>query len=583
MILAHRTHNNNQLRLKDVGTVVELKGWVAKKRNLGSLVFIDLRDKEGITQLVCDEKFAALTSKIKNEYVLYAKGKVIERSNKNKNIPTGEIEIEVEDLQIINTSETPPIIVADETDALEDTRLKYRYLDLRRPCMQKALRLRHEITKSVRSYFDHLDFIEVETPIIAKTTPEGARDYLIPSRVNKGKFYALPQSPQIFKQLLMIAGFERYYQIARCFRDEDLRADRQMEFTQIDFEVSFFSQEEFYSLVEGLFVHLFKEVMKMDLKTPFPRLTWQDAMNRYGSDKPDLRFDLPLEDVTSIFKDTTVSFLQSECVKGIKVSATSSFSRKDLDYCTDLVKKYKAKGLCFVKMVDHHLEGSSAKLLTESEKEALIQKLDLKDQDLFFFIADQWKTTVTALGALRNHLAKHFGYIDENKYAFLWIVDFPMFEYNEEGELNAAHHPFTAYKVEDEKYWDSDPLKIRANAYDIVLNGYELGSGSLRIFDQNMQQKVFEKLGLSDEDIHVKFGFFVEALKYGTPPHCGMGLGLDRIAMILNHSSSLRDVIAFPKNASAVCPMSEAPTIVDQKQLDELGIKIVKKEGNDMQ
>ena len=508
--------------------------------------------------------------------MLYAKGIVIERSNKNLSLPTGEIEVEVSDLQIINTSETPPIIIADETDALEDTRLKYRYLDLRRPCMQKAFRLRYEITKSIRAYFDSLDFMEIETPIIAKTTPEGARDYLIPSRVNKGKFYALPQSPQIFKQLLMIAGFERYYQIARCFRDEDLRADRQMEFTQIDFEVSFFSQEEFYSLVEGLFVKLLKDIKNIELKVPFQRLTWHEAMNQYGSDKPDLRFALPLIEMTELLKNTTVPFLQNPCTKGIKVSTQASFSRKDLDFCTELVKKYKAKGLCFVKMVQNHLEGSSAKLFTDEEKQAIIQHFQLKDKDLLFFVSDEWKVTVTALGALRNHLAKHFQLIDENQYCFVWIVDFPMFEYNEEKELNAAHHPFTAYKVEDEQYWDSDPLKVRSNAYDIVLNGYELGSGSLRIYDQKQQQKVFEKLGLSDEDIHTKFGFFVEALKYGTPPHCGMGLGLDRIAMILNHSSSLRDVIAFPKNASAVCPMSEAPTIVDEKQLDELGIKIVK-------
>ncbi len=574
MQLKHRTHHNNELRLTDVGQIVELKGWVAKKRNLGSLVFIDLRDKEGITQLVCDEKFEKITTKIRNEYVIYAKGKVIERTAKNPNLATGDIEVEVEELQIINTSETPPMIIAAETDALEETRLKYRYLDLRRPQLQQALKLRYEITKSIRAYFDALNFIEIETPIIAKTTPEGARDYLIPSRVNKGKFYALPQSPQIFKQLLMVAGFERYFQIARCFRDEDLRADRQMEFTQVDFEVSFFEIEEFYALVEGLFVKIMKDIKNIDLKVPFQRLTWHDAMNRYGSDKPDLRFKMELVDVSDIFKDTTVPFLQNECVKAIKVEKGNTITRKEIDHYTELVKKYKAKGLCFVRMNHGVLEGSSAKLLTETEKEKLIQTLDLQDTDLVFFISDQWLITVTALGALRNALAKKLDIIDENEYNFLWIVDFPMYEYNDEGELCAMHHPFTSYRKEDEKYLESDPLKVRANAYDVVLNGYELGSGSVRIFNQDEQRKVFEKLGLSDEDIRYKFGFFVDALKYGTPPHCGMGLGLDRIAMILNHSQSLRDVIAFPKNASAICPMSEAPSTVSQKQLDELAIQI---------
>ncbi len=575
MISEHRTHHNNQLRIQDVNSIVELKGWVAKKRNLGSLVFIDLRDKEGITQLVCDEKFSEITSKIKNEYVIYAKGKVIERVSKNKNIPTGDIEVEVSELEIINRAETTPMIVAEDTDALEDTRLKYRYLDLRRPSLQKALRLRYEVTKSIRAYFDAHQFMEIETPIIAKTTPEGARDYLIPSRVNKGKFYALPQSPQIFKQLLMIAGFERYFQIARCFRDEDLRADRQMEFTQVDFEVSFFSQEEFYSLVEGLFVKVLKDVKNIDIQVPFQRLTWHEAMNMYGSDKPDLRYDLPLVDISEILKDSEIAFLQNETTKAIKVENSANiFTRKEIDTLTETVKKYKAKGLCFVKYTNQQMEGTSAKLLTEKQKQELIKQLDLKENDVVFFVNDTWLTAVTAMGALRIAIAKKLQIIPENVYKFLWIMDFPMYEYAEDGSLNAMHHPFTSYKKEDEKYLETDPLKVRANAYDVVLNGYELGSGSVRIFDQDQQQKVFEKLGLSDEDIHVKFGFFVDALKYGTPPHCGMGLGLDRIVMILNNSQSLRDVIAFPKNASAVCPMSEAPSIVDDKQLDELGLKI---------
>jgi len=527
MISEHRTHHNNQLRIQDVNSIVELKGWVAKKRNLGSLVFIDLRDKEGITQLVCDEKFSEITSKIKNEYVIYAKGKVIERVSKNKNIPTGDIEVEVSELEIINRAETTPMIVAEDTDALEDTRLKYRYLDLRRPSLQKALRLRYEVTKSIRAYFDAHQFMEIETPIIAKTTPEGARDYLIPSRVNKGKFYALPQSPQIFKQLLMIAGFERYFQIARCFRDEDLRAD------------------------------------------------WHEAMNMYGSDKPDLRYDLPLVDISEILKDSEIAFLQNETTKAIKVENSANiFTRKEIDTLTETVKKYKAKGLCFVKYTNQQMEGTSAKLLTEKQKQELIKQLDLKENDVVFFVNDTWLTAVTAMGALRIAIAKKLQIIPENVYKFLWIMDFPMYEYAEDGSLNAMHHPFTSYKKEDEKYLETDPLKVRANAYDVVLNGYELGSGSVRIFDQDQQQKVFEKLGLSDEDIHVKFGFFVDALKYGTPPHCGMGLGLDRIVMILNNSQSLRDVIAFPKTTSASCLMTEAPNEVSTKQLDELHIKL---------
>lgn len=571
----NRSHNNNELRLSDCGSIVELKGWVAKKRNLGSLVFIDLRDREGITQLVCKEILKEITDCIRNEYVIYAKGKVVERSSKNPNLPTGEIEIDVDELKIINKAETTPIIIADDTDALEDTRLKYRYLDLRRPCLQKALRLRHNITKAVRNYFDNLDFIEVETPIIAKSTPEGARDYLIPSRVNPGKFYALPQSPQLFKQLLMVAGFERYYQIAKCFRDEDLRADRQMEFTQIDFEVSFVEQEDFYTLVEGLFVKIFKDVKNLDLKTPFVRLTWHDAMNNYGSDKPDLRYDLKLNDVTSIFEETEFEFLKTEAIKMLIIKNKADlFSRKEIDSLNELAKKNHAKSLMWAKFNNNHFEGASAKLLNEKQQKLLIDTYKLDNNDLILFVADKWLNCVNSLGAVRIAVAKKLNLIPENEYKFAWIVDFPMYEYDETGKLNAMHHPFTSYKKEDEKYLDSDPLKVRANAYDVVLNGYELGSGSVRIFDQTEQEKVFEKIGLSDEDIKIRFGFFVDALKFGTPPHCGMGLGLDRIAMILNNSSSLRDVIAFPKNASAIDPMSDAPSVVDDKQLKELHIKI---------
>lgn len=575
----NRTHNDGELTIKNVGETVELKGWCAKKRNLGSLVFIDIRDKHGITQLRCDEKTASISTSIKNEYVIYAKGVVVERESKNKNIPTGDIEVDVSELKIINTSEQPPIYITDDVDAVsENVRLKYRYLDLRRKSMQDILKLRHNITRSVRNYLDNLDFTEVETPILAKSTPEGARDYLVPSRVHNGAFYALPQSPQLFKQLLMVAGLERYYQIARCFRDEDLRADRQPEFTQIDIEMSFVDLETLYSVLEGMFRKIWKDIKGIDNLT-FPRMTWRDCMNNYGSDKPDLRYDMKLIDISSVFEDSEVEFLKGKVIKAIVAkNAASSYTRKEIDGLADLAKLFKAKGLCWVKVNNDTLEGASAKLITEKERDLFKEKLNYENGDLILFVADEWLNAVNAMGQIRIAVAKKLNLAKQDEYKFLWVTEFPMYEYTDDGKLQAMHHPFTAYIEEDEKYIQDEPLKVRSNAYDLVLNGYELGSGSVRIYNQEMQKKVFERIGLTDEDINYKFGFFVEALKYGTPPHMGMGFGLERIAMILAGTNNIRDVVAFPKIQSATDLMNECPSTVDDDALALLGIKVVNKE-----
>lgn len=575
----NRTHNDGELTIKNVGETVELKGWCAKKRNLGSLVFIDIRDKHGITQLRCDEKTASISSSIKNEYVIYAKGIVVERESKNKNIPTGDIEVDVTELKVINTSEQPPIYITDDVDAVsENVRLKYRYLDLRRKSMQDILKLRHNITRSVRNYLDNLDFTEVETPILAKSTPEGARDYLVPSRVHNGAFYALPQSPQLFKQLLMVAGLERYYQIARCFRDEDLRADRQPEFTQIDIEMSFVDLETLYSVLEGMFRKIWKDIKGIDNLT-FLRMTWNDCMNNYGSDKPDLRYDMKLIDVSSVFEDSDVEFLKGKVIKAIVAkNAASLYTRKEIDGLADLAKLFKAKGLCWVKVNNDTLEGASAKLITEKERDLFKEKLNYENGDLILFVADEWLNAVNAMGQIRIAVAKKLNLAKQDDYKFLWVTQFPMYEYTDDGKLQAMHHPFTAYIEEDEKYIQDEPLKVRSNAYDLVLNGYELGSGSVRIYNQEMQKKVFERIGLTDEDINYKFGFFVEALKYGTPPHMGMGFGLERIAMILAGTNNIRDVVAFPKIQSATDLMNECPSSVDDDALALLGIKVVNKE-----
>ncbi len=576
----NRTHTNGELRLSDAGKTVTLLGWVAKRRNFGSLVFIDLRDRTGITQLVFDETISEKIKDVRNEYIIEVTGEVSERKDKNPKLSTGDIEVKVTSVEIINSAATTPIIVADETDALEDTRLKYRYLDLRRPVMQKKLMMRHKITHSMREYLDSKDFIEIETPMLGRSTPEGARDYLVPSRVHPGSFYALPQSPQLYKQLLMVSGFERYYQFARCFRDEDLRADRQTDFTQVDLETSFLSDVEIQTMMEEMLQKLMKDVKGMDIEIPFARLTWEDAMNRYGSDKPDNRFGMELQEITDIFtncgfKVFTDCIANNGSIKAIVVPEKASMTRKEIDKVTELAKKNGAKGLVTLKYMGNELSGSIVKFLSEDEIAKLVERLSLKENDLICIVSDKWKTTCDVLGALRNHFGAELGWKKKDEFSFLWVTDFPMFEYSEEDERwYAMHHPFTRPKDEDMQYIDTDPGKVHAIAYDIVLNGYELGGGSLRIYDGAMQDKMFEVLGFTEEKIQQNFGWFVDALKYGTPPHGGLAFGLDRIAMILSESDSIRDVIAFPKNANAKCPMSDAPTAVDEAQLEELHISI---------
>ena len=578
----NRTHHNGDLRLENVNEHVELVGWVVKKRNFGQLVFIDLRDRSGICQLVFDESMSEALKDVRNEYVLSVSGTVLQRKDANLDLKTGEIEVKVEKFEIINKAKTTPLIIADETDALEDTRLQYRYLDLRRPVMQNKLIMRHKITRSMREYLDNNDFIEIETPMLGKSTPEGARDYLVPSRVHPGSFYALPQSPQLYKQLLMIAGFERYYQFARCFRDEDLRADRQTDFTQVDIETSFLSEVEIQTMMEEMMVKLMKEVKGIDIQAPFLRLSYEEAMNRYGSDKPDNRFGYELQDITEIFKNSEFKVFK-DCIdnggviKTIVIDNFSSITRKEIDKYTELAKKNGAKGLVVLKAQDNELTGSARKFLSEDEVKALYGTLSLKDKDVLFIVSDQWTKTCNVLGALRNEIGYKLGLKKKDKFSFLWVTDFPMFEWSEEQQRYVAcHHPFTQPKEEDIPLLDTDIAKVKANAYDIILNGYELGGGSLRIYDNDLQEKIFEILGMSEEEIHNKFGFFIDAFQYGTPPHGGLAFGLDRIAMILSESDSIRDVIAFPKNANAKCPMSKAPTPVDPAQLEELHIEIKK-------
>lgn len=575
-----RTHYNGELRLEHVGLEVSLIGWVSKKRNFGQLNFIDLRDRSGICQLLFSEQFSDQIKPVRNEYLLHVHGKVVERKDKNPELPTGDIEIEVSSFEIVNTAKTTPLIIADETDALEDTRLEYRYLDLRRPVMQKKLIMRHQITRSMREYLDQHGFIEIETPMLGKSTPEGARDYLVPSRVHPGSFYALPQSPQLYKQLLMISGFERYYQFARCFRDEDLRADRQTDFTQVDIETSFLSEDDIISMMEEMLVKLMKEVKGIDVQAPFLRLTYREAMNRYGSDKPDNRFDIELQELTDVFENTEFQVFRSVIdskgsIKGIVVPDFAHISRKQIDAFTALAKKNGAKGLVVLKALDSDLTGSARKFLKDSEVKVLYERLRLKENDCLFIVSDQWLKTCTVLGALRNEIGSQLHLKHKDEFSFLWVTEFPMFEYSEElGRYQASHHPFTQPMQEDIPLLDTDVESVRANAYDIVLNGYELGGGSLRIYDNHLQEKIFELLGFSEQQIKDKFGFFIDAFQYGTPPHGGLAFGLDRIAMILSESDSIRDVIAFPKNANAKCPMSKAPTPVDQSQLDELHIVI---------
>ncbi len=575
-----RTHNNGELRLKDVGKKVVLEGWVAKRRNFGALVFIDLRDREGITQLVFDETISPKIVDVRNEYVLRAEGEVVERQDKNPNLPTGDIEIKVTAVSVINTADTTPLIIADETDALEDTRLKYRYLDLRRPCLQKNLKLRHQVTMITRNYLSDRGFLEIETPILCKSTPEGARDYLVPSRITKGGFYALPQSPQIYKQLLMIGGFDKYFQIARCFRDEDLRADRQPEFTQIDIEMSFVDEKDVFAVVEGLMREIFMKTKGLDLGE-FEQIPYVECMRRFGSDKPDLRFGMELQQLNDVFAGTEFTIFKSILEQGGEVNAilvknaADQFSRKQLDKLQEYVRIYGAKALSFLKYNAQGFTGSIAKVISDAEKNALLEKLHIEDNDMILFVADKKAVSQTALGALRVKLGHDLDLIDKNSYRFLWVTNFPMFEYSEEeNRYVAAHHPFTSPNLEDVDKLMNDKANCYSRAYDLVLNGYELLSGSIRIHDQQLQEQVFEAIGMSKEEAKRRFGFFLEAFRYGTPPHGGVGIGLERLIMILSGTDNIRDVVAFPKTASASDLMSEAPSGVDQKQLDELHIAV---------
>lgn len=577
-----KKYNNNDFNIKNVGENVELYGWASKVRNLGGLIFIDLRDRSGKVQLVInpDNNCYEEASKVRNEYVLKVSGIIEERQSKNPNMATGEIEVNVNSLEILNEAATP-VFELDKDDALEDTRLKYRYLDLRRDNIKNNLITRHKITMAARKFLSDNGFIEVETPILSKSTPEGARDYLVPSRVNKGSFYALPQSPQIYKQLLMIGGVEKYFQIARCFRDEDLRADRQPEFTQIDMEMSFVNEEDVMDNTEKLFQTIFKEVKGYDIKLPLMRMKYDDAINYYGSDKPDLRFDMKINDVTNVFSKCDFEIFKKELedkgiINAIVVkNAADKYSRKDIDKLTDFVKTYKANGLFFLKYNNSEFTGSIAKILTDEVKEELIKSLCLEENDLIFVIAGKKLIIKTSLGALRCKLARDLDLIKKGDYKFLWVTDFPSFEWSEEeNRFVACHHPFTAPKDEDIDKLLTDKEHCYSKAYDIVCNGYEAGGGSIRIHNADVQEKMFEALELTKEDIEEKFGFFVNAFKYGTPPHGGLAIGLERLTMLLCETDNIKDVIAFPKTSSASCLMSEAPNTVSKKQLEELNIMV---------
>lgn len=583
-----RTDYCGNLRIEDTGKEVTVCGWVQKQRNLGTLIFIDLRDRTGIVQLAFDETKDKVSFDkaygLRSEDVLSVKGKVRERSNKNANIPTGDIEVEVCEVKVLGKAETPPFMIDDNVNVNSELRLKYRFLDLRRPVMQKNILARSQITKMARDYFADNGFIDIETPTLIKPTPEGARDYLVPSRLHHGKFYALPQSPQLYKQLLMYSGFDRYIQIARCYRDEDLRADRQPEFTQIDMEVSFTDEEELMSINEGFMKYVFKKFLNRDLATPFPRLTWKECMERFGSDKPDIRFGFELVNLSDILKNTEFKMFGDAInaggsVRAINVKGGASFSRKEIDALTEKARQYKAKGVAWLKNNNGEISSSFAKFLTPEENKQIEEKMGFEAGDLVLVVADKNKVVYDSLGALRCECAKKLNLLDKQEFKFLWVTEFPLFEYSEEdGRYYAMHHPFTAPMDEDYPFIESDPGRVRARAYDIVLNGTEIGGGSVRIHTTEMQQKMFNVLGISKESAEEKFGFLLEAFKYGVPPHAGLAYGLDRVVTLLLGLEDIREVIAFPKVQNASELMSKCPSAASEDDLKELGIAVIDRE-----
>ncbi|MFS9316930.1 aspartate--tRNA ligase [Streptococcus infantis] len=577
-----------RVREEHIGQEITLKGWVARRRDLGGLIFIDLRDREGIMQLVINpEKVSAevmeTAESLRSEFVIEVTGQVAAREQANDKLATGAVELNVTALTVLNTAKTTPFEIKDGIEANDDTRLRYRYLDLRRPEMLENLKLRAKVTHSIRNYLDELEFIDVETPFLSKSTPEGARDYLVPSRVSKGHFYALPQSPQITKQLLMNAGFDRYYQIVKCFRDEDLRGDRQPEFTQVDLETSFLTEQEIQDITEGLIARVMKETKGIEVTLPFPRMKYDDAMALYGSDKPDTRFEMLLQDLTAVVKGVDFKvFSEAPAVKAIVVKgAADNYSRKDIDKMTEVAKQYGAKGLAWVKVVDGELNGPVAKFLTSIQGD-LTSALGLEDKDLVLFVADTLEVANATLGALRGRIAKELGLIDKDKFNFLWVVDWPMFEWSEEeGRYMSAHHPFTLPQADTAHELEGELANVRAIAYDIVLNGYELGGGSLRINQKELQERMFKALGFSAEEANDQFGFLLEAMDYGFPPHGGLAIGLDRFVMLLAGEDNIREVIAFPKNNKATDPMTQAPSTVALKQLEELNLQVEQDETNE--
>ncbi|MBQ1252578.1 MAG: aspartate--tRNA ligase [Firmicutes bacterium] len=581
-----RTHNCGEFRKEHIGQTVSVCGWIQRRRDLGGLVFIDLRDRSGLVQLVFDPDVAgeyfAVAEQVRPEYVLSATGEVRHRieGQTNENMPTGEIEIYITEVEILNSAKTPPFLIEDGVDCDEMIRLKYRYLDLRRPKLQKNFELRHKLTMAVRNFLDSKNFWEIETPMLTVSTPEGARDFLVPSRVHPGSFFALPQSPQLFKQLLMVSGMERYFQITRCFRDEDLRADRQPEFTQIDMEMSFLSQDEIMTLMEEMMQSIYRDLMGIELETPFIRMPYEEAMNRFGSDKPDLRFDMEIIDLSDTVKDCGFKVFNDAvknggCVKCINAKGGSKYSRRDFDGLVKFANLYGAKGLAWIVVEENGVKSPIAKFFSEEEIAAILKTAEAEVGDALLIVADKWFTTCNTLGNLRLEIARRENLLDDDKVSFLWVVDFPMFEYNEEEQRYVAmHHPFTMPKDEDIALLEENPEKVCAKAYDMILNGVELGGGSIRIHDAEVQKKIFKLLNLSDEDVQEKFGWFVKAFEYGAPPHGGLAFGLDRMVMLMRKCDSIRDVIAFPKTQSATCLVTDAPGSVDGKQLRELGVDI---------